>query len=185
MSGSTAILGALEEAQYSIGGQTFTDAVTAENLSYSLVALSKAWAGTPPSPTSSPVNPFDPPSGPPLVPFTPGDGGGYLPTEGHCYTTAQIELAMTYIAGLEQAVSGDDKTGELQKLQAQSSAWANTGSAMGQFANMQEAIFNTLQSGQASEISLDNSATNNSASAGQGLAELVGTTANVVTLIAV
>jgi|GEM_PF-4709577 len=112
------------------------------------------------------------------VPTNPNTNG-QLPQNGYFYTTAQIQMAISWLAGQEQNASGDT----LKQLQAEVSAWTNTGSSLNQLADLQKSILNTLQSGQTTQISTDHTETNNSADLGQGLSELVGTTANVVTLI--
>lgn len=158
-----AILDAITTAQVTIGNQMANDSISAENVSNVLVVISQAWAGKTITQRSQ----------------VPTDGD--MPKNNELYTTAQIQYMVSYLAGQEQSKTGDD----LKKLQAESSAWTNLGSAMGNYASLQKSPFNTMQQGESSQIQQDQSAVSSSSSLGNGLADLDGIPANLLPNISV
>lgn len=156
------ILNAVCEAQITIGGQMASDSISAENVSDVLVLISQAWAGKTETSRDFPTK-------------------GDMPVTGDLYTTSQIQFMVSYLAAHEQTAS---KT-TLQKLQAESSAWTNLGSAMNNYASLQKSPFNTMQQGETSQIQQDQSAVSSSSSLGSGLADLDGIPATLLPNISV
>ena len=179
------LLDAICESQLTIGNQMATNAQSAENISETLVDVSTAWAGTTPAGwnPNGPDMPghAPPPCDPQHVPYTQADDHNYtpLPTNFN-YTVADIQYAVSYLAGQEQEASGD----HLTQLQAASSAWTNEGQAMQNLADLQKAPLSTMQQGESSQIQQDQSSVSASAALGNGIADLDGTTASIITLIA-
>lgn len=157
-----AILDAICKAQETIGVQMASDSISSENLSELLVHVSQAWAGTTINSKSQ-------------VP-TDGDMPISNAKPEQFYTTAQIQFMVSYLAGMEKSATGD----KLKQYQAESSAWTNLGSAMGNLASLQKSPISTMQQGESSQIQQDQSAVSSSSQLGNGLADLDGIPASLL-----
>lgn len=166
------IIDAICESQISIGGEMAADANAISLVSNLQMELSKNWFGNKDE-SDALVNQMK-------------ASGKNIPEPNTNYTTSDVQAMLQYIAQAEVTPGSDGKppSGEdLTRLEMARQAWSSRGSMMDNLKDLQKSPLDALAQAGSSNIQQDQSAVSGSSSLGNGMADLDGIAANLVSSI--